>query len=203
MRNQKPSVNPHPLWWQPGARLPTADSQKIQHALRQVNQALYWVKFDDRWAVGRGGFIFSRLEKKLATEAYPLQAHLPPLHPQDFGEPFFKRRHDLRYPYIIGAMANGITTVEMVSQAGQAGFVGFFGSAGLLPSEVEAAIDRLQSVPEPIPFGFNLIHSPHEPESGSRDCRFIPAARCSLSQRFGLYGTHRCLDLIPAQRDSS
>jgi len=164
MRNQMPADTHQPLWWQPGDSLPSTGSKNIQNALRQVGQALYIVKLDDQWAVGQGGFITSPLEKNLSGKGYPLQAQVPPLHPQDLGDSCFRHRHGLRYPYIIGAMANGITSVEMVKEAGQAGFVGFFGSAGLLPSAVESAIDRLQAVPGPIPFGFNLIHSPHEPE---------------------------------------
>ena len=42
--------------------------------------------------------------------------------------------------------------------------LGFFGSAGLDLTTVESAIDRLQSMPGNLPFGFNLIHSPNEPD---------------------------------------
>jgi len=164
MQNLTPSDKGQPLWWQPGAKLPSTDPEDFKHALRQVGQPLYIVKLKDRWAVGRGGLILAEFETNSPSQAYPLQAHLPSLHPENLGDPCFKHRHGLRYPYVIGAMANGITSVEMVSQAGQAGLIGFFGSAGLLPPEVESAIDRLQAVPEPIPFGFNLIHSPHEPD---------------------------------------
>ncbi len=165
MRNQMPADTHQPLWWQPGAKLPSSDPRDFQHALRQVAQPLYIVKQEDHWAVAQDGMILSANRATTSQpDAFPLQAHLPPLHPQDLGDPYFKQRHGLRYAYVIGAMANGITSVEMVSQAGQAGLIGFFGSAGLLPPVVEAAIDRLQAVPGPIPFGFNLIHSPHEPD---------------------------------------
>ena len=42
--------------------------------------------------------------------------------------------------------------------------IGFFGSAGLLPDEIEAAIDVLQNRMGSGPFGTNLIHSPTDPE---------------------------------------
>ena len=38
------------------------------------------------------------------------------------------------------------------------------GRTGLMVSEVEAAIDRLQRETPAIPFGVNLIHSPGNPE---------------------------------------
>ncbi len=61
-------------------------------------------------------------------------------------------------------MANGITSVKMVEKAGNAGLVGFFGAAGLALDRIESAIDRLQQNLKNIPFGFNLIHSPNDPE---------------------------------------
>jgi PfaD family protein len=61
-------------------------------------------------------------------------------------------------------MANGITSVRMVTEAGRAGMVGFFGAGGLMVSEVEAAVDRLQRESPAIPFGVNLIHSPGNSE---------------------------------------
>jgi len=62
----------------------------------------------------------------------------------------------------MGAMANGITSVEMVREAGKAGMIGFFGAAGLPVSEIERAVERLSG--GGFPFGFNLIHSPYEPD---------------------------------------
>ncbi len=96
--------------------------------------------------------------------ALPLAGYVPPLEPKDLGDPYFKSQHGLRYAYIAGAMANGITSVKMVAAAGKAGMLGFFGSAGLALATVDAAIDRLQAIPGNIPFGANLIYSPNEPE---------------------------------------
>jgi len=68
----------------------------------------------------------------------------------------------LRYPYLGGSMAKGISSVAMVEELGRAGMLGFFGAAGLPFATVEAAVDRLADAP--FPCGFNLIHSPHEPD---------------------------------------
>lgn len=95
--------------------------------------------------------------------ALPLVGYVPPLTPTDLGDSYFKRQYGLKYAYIAGAMANGITSVEMVVAAGKAGMLGFFGSAGLDPATVENAIGRLQTVPGGVPFGSNLIHSPNDP----------------------------------------
>jgi trans-AT polyketide synthase/acyltransferase/oxidoreductase domain-containing protein len=92
----------------------------------------------------------------------PLIGFAPPLLPSDLGDPTFKRDLGLKYAYIVGAMANGITSVEMVAAAGQGGMVGFFGAGGLSLDQIRAAIDRLQSMQPTFPFGFNLIHSPND-----------------------------------------
>ena len=63
-----------------------------------------------------------------------------------------------------GAMANGISSVEVVEAMGRGGMLGIFGAAGLSVEAVERAIDRIQRGPAArLPYGFNLIHSPHEP----------------------------------------
>ncbi len=84
--------------------------------------------------------------------------------PEDLGDPAFRAAHGLKYAYATGAMANGIASVEIVEAMGRAGMLGFFGAAGLSPSVVEAAIERLQKELGDIPHGVNLIHSPNEPE---------------------------------------
>jgi PfaD family protein len=120
---------------------------------------------------------------------FPLDAYAPTLHPENLGDPQFKKTHNLRYAYIAGAMANGITSVEMVEKTGRAGMVGFFGAAGLPLDEIEVAIDNLQQNLKEIPFGFNLIHSPNDPE--------LEAAVVQLYLRRGikLVSTSAYLDL--------
>jgi PfaD family protein len=71
--------------------------------------------------------------------------------------------HGLRYPYLTGAMANGIGSTDIVEVMARAGMLGFFGAAGLGLDRVEQAIDRVQRGVPGLPYGFNLIHSPHEP----------------------------------------
>ena len=62
------------------------------------------------------------------------------------------------------SMANGIGSADLVEAMSQAGMLGFFGAAGLSLAEVESAIDRLQRSLADRPLGFNLIHSPGEPD---------------------------------------
>jgi len=96
--------------------------------------------------------------------AFPIAGYSPANPPEHLGDPDFVSDHGLRYPYIAGAMANGIGSAEIVEAMGSAGMLGFFGAAGLPLDAVEAAIDRLSRSLEGRPYGFNLIHSPNEPE---------------------------------------
>src|SRR5579883_1004389 len=83
-------------------------------------------------------------------------ARAPAVRPEDLGDAEFRADHRLRYPYVAGAMANGIGSAEIVAAMARAGMLGFFGSAGLPLERVEAAIVRLQTEVGDLPHGFNL-----------------------------------------------
>ncbi len=90
---------------------------------------------------------------------------LPPCRPEHLGDPAFCDEHRTRFPYVSGAMANGIGSAEVVEAMGRAGMLGVFGAAGLPLAAVEAAIDRIgRSLGHAHPYAFNLIHSPGDPE---------------------------------------
>lgn len=97
-------------------------------------------------------------------------ATLPALYPEWLGDRRFLLQHNLRFPYVAGAMANGITTVKMVLAMAHAGMMGFFGAAGLSFARVEQAIAEIKAnLSHPsLAWGVNLIHSPHEPQLESR-----------------------------------
>ncbi len=163
MNNQ--TANSHPLgWWQPDGSHPEFGQRAIDEALLQVNRPIFLIRHNDDLAVCQQGTITIGKDKPEGSDALKLVGYVPTLHPQNFGDPVFKRTLNLRYAYIVGAMANGITSVEMVEKCARAGMIGFFGAAGLMPDEIETAIDTLQQRLESLPFGFNLIHSPAHPE---------------------------------------
>jgi trans-AT polyketide synthase, acyltransferase and oxidoreductase domains len=151
-------------WWLPGNNEPEPGEQAVRSAILKVTQPVYLLDLNSLLAVGRGGTITITGDAPSASAAVPLRAYAPPLHPENLGDQQFKNKHHLRYAYIVGAMANGITSVKMVEKAGNAGLVGFFGAAGLALDRIESAIDRLQQNLKNIPFGFNLIHSPNDPD---------------------------------------
>jgi trans-AT polyketide synthase, acyltransferase and oxidoreductase domains len=130
------------------------------------------IRHDGKTAVTHAGTLLWGAAYETRIAGQPLAGFAPPLHPADLGDASFKKDLGLNYAYIVGAMANGITSVEMVAAAGQAGLLGFFGAGGLSLAQIERAIDRLQAMKPGFPFGFNLIHSPHDPglEMGTVEC---------------------------------
>jgi len=150
-------------WWQPSRSLPDPGIQALKNAVLEVSRPVFIVNFNGKPAFSQDGTITIGDRKPNGSDALPLMGYVPSLHPKDLGDPGFKAAHKIRYAYVAGAMANGITSVEMVEAVGRSGMIGFFGAAGLLPSEIEAAIVKLQGSMENRPFGFNLIHSPGDP----------------------------------------
>ena len=160
---------PPPIgWWENQNQPPETGTDAIRYAFQQITEPLYFLNVNGSIGVGRGGrAVVGDLQSDptgTTTSGFPLLAYVPPLPPESLGDPHFKATYGVRYPYIIGAMANGITSVGMVETAARSGMLCFFGAAGLALEDIENAIAKLQKTVGHLPFGFNLIHSPNEPD---------------------------------------
>ena len=203
-------------WWKSGGGAPSTDPEEFRRAIERFDQPFYVVEKDGRDAVGHGGVGTFTANGAGATPggaqrengAYPIRAYSPVCRPESLGDPEFCDAHGLRYPYIAGAMANGVGSVEIVEAMAREGMIGFFGAAGLSLERIEAAIDRVQAdlkMPDggSLPYGFNLIHSPSEPKAEAatvdlylrRDIRLVSAsAYLNLTLplvRYRMHGIHR------------
>src|SRR5262245_30912736 len=149
-------------WWVPNGSAPETSPDLVREALHDVRQPVTLLHTPAGLALPQGG---SSLLGEACPEpdALPIVAVLPACRPEQLGDRTFCDDHRLRFPYLAGAMANGIGSCEIVEAMGAAGMLGFFGAAGLSPERVDAAIERPQRSLEGVPFGFNLIHSPNEP----------------------------------------
>ncbi len=128
-----------------------------QAAAQHLSEALRRIAAPARIAERGGEFV---IEHDGASSL----AYIPPCRPQELGDPGFCADLGIRYPYLGGSMAKGISSAAMVEELGREGMLGFFGAAGLPLPAVEAAVDRLAASLGDTPHGFNLIHSPHEPD---------------------------------------
>lgn len=143
--------------------------QHIARAIQDFTRPVYVVDGPAGLSVTSVGEI--RCPTVSDADGLPLRAVALPLEPSALGDPAFRAAHGVRYAYVAGAMANGIASVELVVAMAEAGMVGFFGAAGLELAEIERAIHRIRDAVGERPFGFNLIHSPHDPalEDGTVD----------------------------------
>jgi trans-AT polyketide synthase, acyltransferase and oxidoreductase domains len=155
-------------WWVKGEDKPGLGHDAVYSAIKQVRKPIYVIDAGEQIGVAHGGGVVSASpptsDSASLEKRFPWIAFVPPLHPANMGSPDFMRAHGLRYPYVVGAMANGITSTKMVHAAGRAGMLGFYGAAGLALPQIETAIQHLQAKMGGLPFGFNLIHSPGDPD---------------------------------------
>jgi PfaD family protein len=181
-------LHQHGFWVADGATL--ADSPAaVSAALGDLRAPVFVVKTDRGFGVSAGGTAsFGRPP----AGAQPLAAYLPPLAPEQLGDPTFLRSHGIRYPYMTGAMANGIASADVVEAMGRSGMLGSFGAAGLSLDRIAAAIARLQANLGDAPYAVNLIHSPNEP------AHEMATAELLLKRDVRLVEASAYLDLTPA-----
>ncbi len=129
---------------------------RLNELLMQVNKPIFAVQTDDN------GINFITGAKD-STGAH-IKAFVPAVRLENLGDDGFKKRHGLKYPYIAGAMANGITSAAMVKTMAENGMMGFFGAGGLSLEKIEENIIDLKTSLKDKPFGFNLIHSLADPD---------------------------------------
>lgn len=143
-------------WFRPD---PAARAVDLRAALHDRRQGLFLVE-----EVGGQVAAYTHgLHGRGAGEAR-LVATIPAVDPARFGSAAFCVAHGVRWAYIAGEMAGGISSVDMVVAMARAGLLGFYGAGGLPLEEVERALARLSAeVPAGAAYGVNLLHNPAEP----------------------------------------
>lgn len=166
-------------WTLHSARPPAFDPHAIAAACSEPRKTVHVVREGMERAGVRGGRVGVALEGEIARAngkpGFPVLATLPPLYPEWLGDRSFSEVHGVRFPYVVGEMANGITTTRMVVAMARAEMLGFFGAGGLMPDRVEKAIDEIQTelAGTHLPYGVNLIHSPQEPAIENAVCDLL------------------------------
>ena len=156
--------------WQGPLNSLSLEEDQIKAKLLTLNQSCYVVKIQDRLGVTHAGSpVYAGTASNGMAAANgaetPLEllATLPPISPQQLGDPTFLACHGVKYAYMTGAMAGGIASEELVIALGREHILGAFGTGGLPPHRVEAAIQRIQQALPQGPYAFNLLHNPAEP----------------------------------------
>jgi trans-AT polyketide synthase/acyltransferase/oxidoreductase domain-containing protein len=157
------NVRPEVVGGWRGMVAPAFAASELSVTIHQIREAAYVVldPITGQHGVATGG----GLVDEASPGAWPVIAVLPALYPEWLGDRSFNEVHGTRFPYVTGAMANGIATTQLVIEMARTGCLGFFGAAGLQRKVVAAAIDELHDAlgHSDLPWGCNLIHSPQEP----------------------------------------
>ena len=176
--------------WVPNGAAPIDAAAAFRDAIGNLNAPLVVVRNRDAFAIAPGGT--ATLGASPTAKQLPIVAYLPPLHPSQLGDPTFREDHALKYPYMTGAMANGIGSADIVEEMCGAGMLGSFGAAGLSLERIAQAIDRIQAKVGHATYSVNLIHSPSEP------AHEMATAELLLKRGVPLAEASAYLDLTPA-----
>ena len=177
--------------WLPNGTPSTDSPEDFRQAFGNLQKPVVIVISLGFLAVAHGGFVALGAEASKESKSV-VGCTSPPLPPEQLGDPAFMQELGVRYPYMTGAMANGIGSVEIVEAMGQAGMLGSFGAAGLSLERISASIDRLKTSLGELPYCVNLIHSPNEPTHE------MATAELLLKKGVPLVEASAYLDLTPA-----
>ena len=154
--------------WTPGPVPPAFSPEQLLATIGRFREPAHVVREHPRGRVGvglRGQIHHLEHGATNGQPGYPWLATMPALYPEWLGDRSFLEVHQVRFPYVAGAMANGIATSTLVIAMARAGMLGFFGAAGLAIERLEKALDEIEAaLGTEGSWGSNLIHSPNEPQ---------------------------------------
>ena len=143
--------------WQGEGKNINLSNDDMRCALLELDQPIWVIKQDGHIGLVTGG------KPGLIGAGPEVMGMAPALTMNMLGDPSFCKTYGTRYSYFAGAMANGISSEEMVIALGRAGLMGSFGAGGVSPSRIETAIQKIKAALPEGPFAFNLLNSPNEP----------------------------------------
>ena len=154
--------------WRPTTAPAAFAPDDIAHILKYVRHPVHVVREE---GTGQLGLAMGGELVPAGGSGLSLVGTLPPIYPEWLGDREFCETHGTRFPYVTGAMANGIATPELVVAVAESGMLGFFGAGGLSYPAVERGLVDIQARMDGRPglaWGANLIHSPNEVALESR-----------------------------------
>lgn len=151
--------------WTPDSAPPAFSAEDLLRVVPRVRApALIIRQQQSQGSLGIG--VAGQISPDPKEHPFPLLSSLPALYPEWLGDRAFLETHGLRFPYVGGAMANGISAPGMVIALARCGMLGFYGAGGLPLAQIEQALEQIQGELDlpGLPWGANLIHNPAEPQ---------------------------------------
>jgi trans-AT polyketide synthase, acyltransferase and oxidoreductase domains len=147
---------PAGLAWQGDTSSLAFNEPEIQAILARLEQSIWALKVDDRLGFTNSG--------SLGIDPGPMLAGWSaPVGFTQFGDPGFCQNYGTRFAYYAGAMANAISSENLVIALGAADLMGSFGSGGCSLERIESAIQKIQTAIPGKPYAVNLLNNPNEP----------------------------------------
>lgn len=131
----------------------------VSSELHELDKTLLVVE-DETTSLASGGKL--NLAREYSETEVPVRAILPSLTIQELGDSRFCEDYAVKYPYMSGAMANGIASVELVEALAKQNILAAYGAAGLQINEIDQSIQRLKASLGDLTFAANLIYTPNE-----------------------------------------
>lgn len=138
------------------------DAGSAAELLGEPDRRLYVVAVGTNSALVTGGKPVPAHEADAGD--LPVRGVVDPLRTETLGSAAFRRAHGVRLSYVVGEMARGIASADMVTAAARAGILACFGAGGLSPDRVRATVAELAQRLDGLPWGVNLLHNPAEPD---------------------------------------
>ncbi|WP_433601900.1 PfaD family polyunsaturated fatty acid/polyketide biosynthesis protein [Candidatus Profftella armatura] len=66
--------------------------------------------------------------------------------PENLGSVQFRKDYNVRFSYVAGAMAKGISSVKLVTSMSKSGYLSFYGTGGMSLLEIEEALKKIKSI---------------------------------------------------------
>ncbi|MFF3641085.1 PfaD family polyunsaturated fatty acid/polyketide biosynthesis protein [Streptomyces sp. NPDC002564] len=137
---------------------------RVPHSPAAVTAAVHSFRSPARLVLDASSGSTGVLLAEQETGGLQVIGSLPALYPEWLGDRSFTAAHGTRFAYVAGEMANGISSVPLVTAMSRAGFMAFFGAAGLASDRVSKAVQQLRTgLGGSRNWGVNLIHNPMEP----------------------------------------
>jgi PfaD family protein len=149
--------------WSQGLSVKLDDKAAIKDMLMSIEKDIYILNSGDEIGFGIDGQIGSNDDYGNDLK-YSIIGTIPSIMIQNLGNSAFRKRYNLKYNYVVGEMAHGITSIEMVEKAANAGLLGMFGTGGLQLGEIDQIIFQLKRKCGDSAFGMNLLCNPINPE---------------------------------------
>ena len=114
---------------------------QLQNVMESTEKTIYITESGDGIKASVDAEVTGNSEKSNAE----LKCCFEPLKAADLGDKSFMETYGTKYAYYGGAMANGISSPEMVIELAKRGFMGSLGTGGISLDVVEGWIDKIQA----------------------------------------------------------